>query len=261
MIATMNAPSTATSGSPNSPKIFAPMLRKVQSSLSFKQFEQTQNQPKNSFRRAIIRGRQKSNSNSNSNSNPTTNNSPPSHPTTLSDDNFEFGGGADIERIDEEDDDDNGDTMQELINNFQGSSGLDSSMKSIGSIGSSGTGTGMRMKKSVSFSSFNSMKRVPSLLDLLPDDTNKEVILWFGRHEVSKFAHAEMLHHGASGITSTSVLDSSVPQNDSIFPGDENNDDDDRVRCCRLFAVLVPVPVSVSPAKAITTFEHRSDLI
>lgn len=226
MIATMNAPSTATSGSPNSPKMFAPMLRKVQSSLSFKQFEQTQNQPKNSFRRAIIRGRQKSNSNSNSNSNPTTTNSPPSHPTTLSDDNFEFGGGADIERIDEEDDDDNGDTMQELINNFQGSSGLDSSMKSIGSIGSSGTGTGMRMKKSVSFSSFNSMKRVPSLLDLLPDDTNKEAI-WFGRQEFSKFAQAEMSRRGSMGITSTSALDSSVPQNDIIFPGENDDNDDD----------------------------------
>jgi len=42
-------------------------------------------------------------------------------------------------------------------------------------------------------------------------------------------------------------------------PCDANNDDDDRVRCCRLFAVLVPV--FMSPAQAIAPFEHRSDLI
>ena len=95
------------------------------------------------------------------------------------------------------------------------------------------------------------MKRVPSLLQLLQDDEdededtssndssirsstscsslrsttstaattdavnekNKERI-WFGRQDFSKFAQQEMQRRGSLGITSTSALDSSVPQTD-----------------------------------------------
>lgn len=236
MIATMNSSSAATPGATSSPKVF-PMLRKVRSQLSFQQLQQNQNSQKNTFRRTIIRGRsgrqQKNNSSTSTSSsgfNSNNNNySPSSADPTLSDDAFSIGGGADIESIQEDDDDgDNGDKMQELINNFQGSNssfgnGLGSSIKSGTTNGSDSS---RKMKKSVSFSSFNSMKRVPSLLDLLPESSNKDEI-WFGRNEFSKFAQAEMSRRGSMGITSTSALDSSVPQNDIVFPDNDENDDDD----------------------------------
>lgn len=75
------------------------------------------------------------------------------------------------------------------------------------------------MKKSVSFSTFNSINRVPSRLDLFQTSNKDEI--WFERTDFSRFAQEEMSRRGSLGITSTSALDSSVPAHD------EHTDDDD----------------------------------
>ena len=136
--------------------------------------------------------------------------------------------------------------QQELMsNNCQGSRRLESSMKSIRSLDASGTtsagtDTGPCMKKSVSFSNFISLKRVPSLLDLISnEDThhNKAATFWFGRDDVSKFAIAELSRRSALGITSTSALILSVPatvdrllvpDDDDVDNDHDNDNDNDR---------------------------------
>ncbi|OEU11010.1 hypothetical protein FRACYDRAFT_246111 [Fragilariopsis cylindrus CCMP1102] len=81
------------------------------------------------------------------------------------------------------------------------------------------------MKKSVSFSTFNSINRVPSRLDLF-QTSNKEEI-WFERTDFSRFAQEEMSRRGSLGITSTSALDSSVPAHDEHTDDDDNDSDSD----------------------------------
>ena len=78
-----------------------------------------------------------------------------------------------------------------------------------------------RMKKSVSFSSFNSMKRVPSVVDLL--ETSKKDEILFERTDFSCFAQEDMSRRFSLGITSTSALDSSVPED----ADDDDSDSDD----------------------------------
>jgi len=85
------------------------------------------------------------------------------------------------------------------------------------------------MKKSVSFSTFNSMKRVPSLVDLL--ETSKKDEIWYERTDFSCFAQEEMSRRFSLGITSTSALDSSVPETNSDddegdISSDDSSDDD-----------------------------------
>lgn len=80
------------------------------------------------------------------------------------------------------------------------------------------------MKKSVSFSTFNSINRVPSRLDLF-QTSNKEEI-WFERTDFSRFAQEEMSRRGSLGITSTSALDSSVPAHDEHTDDDDDSDSD-----------------------------------
>mmetsp|Transcript_54651 Transcript_54651/g.59290 ORF Transcript_54651/g.59290 Transcript_54651/m.59290 type:complete len:201 (+) Transcript_54651:85-687(+) len=82
-----------------------------------------------------------------------------------------------------------------------------------------------RMKKSVSFSSFNSMKRVPSLVDLL--ETSKKDEIWYERTDFSCFAQEEMSRRFSLGITSTSALDSSVPETNSDDDDDDISSSDD----------------------------------
>lgn len=81
------------------------------------------------------------------------------------------------------------------------------------------------MKKSVSFSTFNSISRVPSRLDLL--QTSKKDEIWFERTDFSRFAQEEMSRRGSLGITSTSALDSSVPAHDEHTDDEVNDSDSD----------------------------------
>lgn len=83
--------------------------------------------------------------------------------------------------------------------------------------------TATKMKKSVSFSSFNSMKRVQSLSDLL--ETSKKDEIWYERTDFSCFAQEEMSRRFSLGITSTSALDSSVPETNSDDESDSSDDE------------------------------------
>jgi hypothetical protein len=81
------------------------------------------------------------------------------------------------------------------------------------------------MKKSVSFSTFNSISRVPSRLDLLQTSNKDEI--WFERTDFSRFAQEEMSRRGSLGITSTSALDSSVPAHDEHTDDEVDDPDSD----------------------------------
>mmetsp|Transcript_29027 Transcript_29027/g.42828 ORF Transcript_29027/g.42828 Transcript_29027/m.42828 type:complete len:174 (-) Transcript_29027:429-950(-) len=78
------------------------------------------------------------------------------------------------------------------------------------------------MKKSVSFSTFNSIERIPSRNDLLA--TCDKGNLWFGKQDIGQFVHEELSRRSYLGISSTKALDPSVPEDFDFHEGDENEE-------------------------------------
>eukprot|EP00546_Thalassionema_frauenfeldii_P005632 CAMPEP_0178925792 /NCGR_PEP_ID=MMETSP0786-20121207/18131_1 /TAXON_ID=186022 /ORGANISM="Thalassionema frauenfeldii, Strain CCMP 1798" /LENGTH=159 /DNA_ID=CAMNT_0020600757 /DNA_START=151 /DNA_END=630 /DNA_ORIENTATION=+ len=76
------------------------------------------------------------------------------------------------------------------------------------------------MKKSVSFSSFNTMEKIPSRQDLL-EECEKDH-MWFGKQDIGRFVEEELSRRQHLGISSTKALDPSVPDFDL-------NDDEDEL--------------------------------
>lgn len=76
------------------------------------------------------------------------------------------------------------------------------------------------IKKSVSFSSFNTMEKIPSRQDLL-EECDKDH-MWFGKQDIGRFVEEELSRRQHLGISSTKALDPSVPDFDL-------NDDEDEL--------------------------------